>query len=212
MRPGSPKAQGLPKYVLDTVALRGFAFAHPRGLRFLLQALGTTRLYCPAEVYAFDEDTFLPEDEYSELARGLRFARSHGEPRYRTWWANAAQLGELRQERRLVVLKLNLSFLRERNQLQETYGIGRGEAAALVLARAVGGTAVFVSADGVALRVAKELNVPALTLLEVLERLAPRLPCEDLEALLDGLQGARFGLREEDRRRLLALCRGRANL
>lgn len=193
------------------MALRGFAFAHPRGLSLLLEVLGAARLYFPAEVYAFDEDAFLPEEELSELAIGLRFARSQGEARYRTWWANAGQLKELGRAGRLVVLKLNLQLLREREWLQKAHGIGRGEAAALVLARAVGDTAVFVSADGVALRVARALPVPALTLVEVLERMALRLPCEDLEVLLEGLRGARFGLREEERRRLLALCGGKAN-
>lgn len=63
------------KFVLDTVVLRVFAFAHPQGIDILLAALNISQAVFPSEVYNLDENS-LPlnahDETLSELARGLR--------------------------------------------------------------------------------------------------------------------------------------------
>lgn len=195
------------RFLLDTVALRGFAFAHPEGLSLLMGFLNAPRLYFPREVYDFDDETHQPDEAVSELARGLRYAKRRKERRYTTWLNNAAQLASLRKGGKLVALGLNLELLKERIGLQSQFGIGRGEAAALVLARQIGATAVFLSSDGVALAAASELGVATLTLVEILDLgVKGGLPCGALEELLAGLLGARFGLKNEDAARLRGRC------
>lgn len=66
------------KFVLDTVVLRAFAFAHPQGIDILLEALGTSQAFFPAEVYNQDEDNLplsVSDEGLSELAKGIRYAR-----------------------------------------------------------------------------------------------------------------------------------------
>lgn len=66
------------KFVLDTVVLRVFAFAHPQGIDILLAALNTPQAVFPSEVFNLDEDSLPPDvsdENLSELARGLRYAR-----------------------------------------------------------------------------------------------------------------------------------------
>lgn len=66
------------KYVLDTVVLRVFAFAHPQGIDILLSALKTPSACFPTEVYNQDENNLPPnvsDESLSELARGLRYAQ-----------------------------------------------------------------------------------------------------------------------------------------
>ena len=199
----SPKV----RHILDTVALRAFAFAHPEGLSLLMDFLDSPRLYFAREVYAFDENADLSDDEVSELARGLRYARRKKELRHSIWLENATQLGPLREKKKIVVLKLNLPLTRERLRLQDTYGIGRGEAATIALAHRIGSTAVFLSSDGKAVHAARELGVETLTLVEVLDLGTRRgIPCSVLEELLQGLHQAKFGLKQEDILRFSERC------
>ena len=76
--------------------------------------------------------------------------------------------------------------------LQDVYGIGRGEAAALAFARRIGATAVFLSSDGKAVRVARGLGAPsrdhkrASGFLAVRERVKEFLEGRGILAALDG--------------------------
>jgi len=67
----------MPKYVLDTVVLRVFAFAHPQGIDILLSALKAPSACFPTEVYNQDENNLPPnvsDESLSKLARGLRYS------------------------------------------------------------------------------------------------------------------------------------------
>lgn len=72
----------MPEPVLDAVALRVLAFAHQQGIAIMLCALDVPRALIPAEVYDRDEEQlplFAPDEDLSEVARGMRFARRRAE-------------------------------------------------------------------------------------------------------------------------------------
>jgi len=199
----------MPERVLDTVVLRVLAFAHPRGIDILLRALDAPRARFPAEAYNADEDA-LPLDErdedLSELARGLRFAhrQTRDRPaaeaaRYQTWLEHGRQLAEHLARGTLVIDPLTVDELPRRDELVERFGIGRGEAAALVLAERYGAEAVFLSSDDDACEVAKKLGISRLTLIDVLDRWieCTRPTLHDFDALVAGMRAAKFGLRQE---------------
>jgi predicted nucleic acid-binding protein len=76
----------------------------------------------------------------------------------------------------------------------EAHGIGKGEAACLVLAQRHGARAVFVSADQEACEVADEIGIPRTTIRDLLETwvnvFSP--PAEEFDAMIEGLRRARF--------------------
>lgn len=196
----------MPEPVLDTVALRVMAFAHPRGIGVLLTALGVPRARFPTEVYNNDEDAAPLERGdagFSELAAGLRFARREAlsrpaaqARRYLTWLRNAAQLPDRLAQGTLVVDPLEVGELPQREELRERFGIGRGEAACLVLAQRHGAEVVFLSSDEDACDAAAELGLAYLTLKDVLTawvRGAPPTVAE-LDAMVEGMRLAKFGL------------------
>lgn len=198
-----------PGPVLDTVALRTMAFAHPTGLDILLAALAAPVVRVPTEVYNRDEAA-LPlsaaDDGLSELARGLRFAqrqtaaRPFAEARrYQVWLDNAVQLATHFDEGRLVVDPLHVEELPLRERLMDEHGIGRGEAAGLVLAKRDRTVVVLVSSDKQACRVARALGIGYLTLADVLRLWIDRCrpTPEEFQALVDGLRDARFQLAAE---------------
>lgn len=199
----------MPEPVLDTVSLRVMAFAHPHGVDLLLGALGEPRARFPAEIYSQDA-TALPLDAddvmLSELARGLRFARKqvatlpvHESSRYATWLTNATQIDQHLRRASLVLDPLAAHELPLREQYRANYGIGRGEAACLVLAQRHGAAVVFLSSDAVACQAATDLALPYLTLPDVLtawvDRLGPTIA--EIDALVTGMRAARFGLTQE---------------
>jgi hypothetical protein len=199
-----------PGPVLDTVALRTMAFAHATGLDILLAALAVPRVRVPTEVYNRDEAD-LPlettDHDLSELARGLRFAQRQTASRplaearrYQTWLDHARQLATHLDRGTLVVDPLVVDELPERERLREEYGIGRGEAAGIVLAMREGAVVVFVSSDALACRVAAQVGISSLTLVDVLglwiDRHCPT-PAE-FEVLVAGLSDARFALSATD--------------
>lgn len=196
----------MPEPVLDTVVLRVLAFAHPNGLDILLEALNVTRARFPAEVYHRDEAS-LPlaqsDEGLSELARGIRYAQRQvltlppvQAARYQTWLTNATQLSQHLEQKSLLVEPLTVEELPHRESLRAQYGIGRGEAACLVLAERYQSQAVFLSSDEVACQVASSLRIAHLTLPEVLEawvdQRQPKL--ELFDAVISGMRTAKFGL------------------
>lgn len=201
----SPK----PEPVLDTVALRVMTFAHPAGVEIMLAALASQRARFPSEVYDRDEDAVPPgSDDHalSELARGLRYARRQAAilsadeaRRYRRWLRHSAQIGASLAKGRLVIDPLTIPELPLREEYRDRFGIGRGEAACLVLARRLGSQVVFLSSDALACEAAASLGLAHLTLRDVLaawvERSAP--PIAEFDQLVDGMRTARFGLKHE---------------
>jgi hypothetical protein len=195
--------------VLDTVALQALAFAHPDGIAILLATLGTPSARFPAEVYNQDEDTLPLETDdalLSELARGLRYARrqvasrppAEGQ-RYATWLRHAAQLHDHLVRATLVIDPLTVEELPLREHYQTAYGLGRGEAACLVLSRRYGAAVIFLSSDTLACEAADNLGLPFLTLSDVLMAWVDRLnpPVDEVDALVAGMRAARFGLTQE---------------
>jgi hypothetical protein len=199
----------VPEPVLDTVSLRVMAFAHPDGIAILLAALEAARARFPAEVYNRDED-LLPagaaDEDLSELARGVRYVRrqaaslasADAQP-FVTRLEHASQISDHLARGTLVIDPLTVDELPLRERYRDDYGIGRGEAACLVLARRYGTGMVFVSSDASAGRVAVALGVPTVTLPDVLtnwvDRLSPTVA--ELDALVAGMRAARFGLAQE---------------
>jgi predicted nucleic acid-binding protein len=190
--------------VLDTVVLHAFGFGHPDGIETLLRVLQTEQARLPAEVYNADEDALPPgedDEDLSELARGIRYARrqvrsrppAEGE-RYRRWIEHAAQIEEHLKARSLTIDPLQVGELPDREALIDDYGIGRGEAACLVLAQRYGATAVFVSSDEEACQVAENIGVPQITIPEVLETwvnvFCPSVA--DFDDIVEGLRHAKF--------------------
>ena len=196
----------LPEPVLDTVSLRVMAFANPNGIAILLAALSASQARFPTEVYNKDEDT-LPlgadDTELSELARGLRYARQQvtflpatAAQRYAMWLQHAAQIPAHLAGATLVIDPITASELPLREQYRAAYGIGRGEAGCLVLARRHGSAVIFLSSDAVACQAATDLGLPYLTLQDMLtmwvDRLGPTVA--DIDVLVAGMRAARFGL------------------
>jgi predicted nucleic acid-binding protein len=197
------------KFVLDTVVLRVFAFAHSQGVDILLTALNAKRVYFPAEVYNRDEDSLplnAPDDDLSELARGLRYARRKAQnlpglsgQRFQARLENATQLPRHIQMGELIVEPLELEELPRREFLIKEYGIGRGEAACITLADREALTAVFLSSDEKACRVAQTVGISFLTIPDILTAWVcqTRPPSNLLQALFDGMNNASFKLRED---------------
>ena len=206
--------------VLDTVVLRVMAYAHPAGIAILLDALGVARARLPDEVYNRDEDTLpLGENDrsLSELARGLRFARQQTQlptstrsQRYASWLRNAAQLTEHLDDGTLVIEALRPDDAALRDDLKARLRIGRGEAAALALARRKDARLIFLSSDADACLVARDLGLRYLTLEDVLlawvERQQPQP--EEIAALVLGFRSAKYGLTDEFVRDLAGRRRG----
>jgi hypothetical protein len=143
--------------ILDTMILQAFAFGHPHGCDFLLQALGTKAARFPAEVYNLDEnraDLSEGDPSLSEFAGGIRWARRQVDSlppsrarRYKRWLHNVRQLATHIRAGNLAVDPLTVPELSSREAISRRFGIGRGESACLVLAQRSNGTAVFVSSD-----------------------------------------------------------------
>jgi predicted nucleic acid-binding protein len=207
--------------ILDNVVLRVMAFAHPNGLNILLQALSVTCLYIPAEVYNRDESA-LPINQrdinLSEFARGLRYATRQIQTlpmpqalRYQTWLDHADQVRQHLDQGSLQIQALTLAELNERDIIQNTHQIGRGESACIVLAQRYNLQAVFLSSDTKACRIAQSLGIDYLTLLNILERwIVQTQPSpEAFEALVIGMQTAKFSLKETELSKLRnSLSRG----
>lgn len=197
------------KKILDTVVLRVMSFAHPRGIDILLEALNVSSVQFPAEIYNRDEYSLPLEEEkdegLSELARGLRDAQREIQKsppaqtlRERTWLRNSQQLPRHFQQGSLIVERLTVEELYERDMLQEQYSkCDKGEAACLVLAKRYQGMAVFLSSDKKACQVAKELTIPYLTLPDILKAWVDRKPptIEEFNALVKGIFAAKFDLK-----------------
>lgn len=204
----------MPEYVLDTVVLQVMAFADPDGVAILLQGLTATKVRFPAEVYNWDQDS-LPldaaDDDLSEFARGLRYAArqtnvlpaAKGE-RYATWLRNAEQLAWHRADGCLVVDPLTIEELPRREELIGEYGIGRGEAACLVLVERYRAMGVFLSSDEDACTVARRLGLAYSTVPDIIAAWVKRYrpTVERLDALIAGLRAAKFGLKLEVTERL----------
>jgi predicted nucleic acid-binding protein len=208
----------MPEAVLDTMVLQALGFGHPDGLAILLTALNAARVQIPAEIYSQDEDS-LPIERadrgIGEFGRGLRFARRQAREltaaeaaRYQRWLANAQQLALHIASGELMIAVLDPAETQRREALVTQYGIGRGEAACLVVAKRHDYPALFVSSDEVACRVAQAISVPYITLVDVLEQwIARSKPSRELfDELIDGMALARFRLSttslEELRRQL----------
>jgi predicted nucleic acid-binding protein len=203
--------------ILDNVVLRVMAFAHPNGLNILLQALSATCLYIPAEVYNRDESS-LPinqrDTNLSEFARGLRYATRQTQTlpmsqalRYQTWLDHADQVTQYLDQGNLQIQTLTLAELNERDIIQNTHQIGRGESACIVLTQRHNLKAVFLSSDTKACRVAQSLGVDYLTLLDILERWIGQVhpSLEAFETLIVGMQSAKFSLKEAELSKLRKL-------
>ena len=194
---------------MDAVALRTMAFAHPEGLSILLRGLAAPVARFPIEVYNQDEGA-LPlaadDRELSELARGLRFAERQAATRplsearrYRTWLRNAAQLRAHLGQGGLVIDPLTIGELLLREQLRDEDGIGRGEAAGLVLALRDRAKVVFVSSDDRACVAAGRLGAGYRTLLDVVDAWVERShpTVREIDAVINGMRHAKFGLTHE---------------
>lgn len=194
------------RFILDTVVLRVFAFAHPKGIDILLGALNTSQAAFPSEVYDLDEETLplnAPDQILSELARGLRFARCkvqseprHKGQRYQAWLENATQIPRYIQTGNLLVEPLELEEIPRREKLSKDYGIGRGEAACLTLAERHTGMAIFLSNDEKACQVAQTIGISFLTIPDILaEWIRREHPARELfQELIAGMERASFAI------------------
>jgi predicted nucleic acid-binding protein len=203
--------------VLDTNILRSFVFAHPSGLEVVLRGLRCAVAQTPLEVYARDEENAgleQTDEDFSELARGLRMARRKARDlpstealRYQTWITNAQQRVQHLERGSLLLCPLTVPELLERDRLQRTHLIGRGEAACLVLAQRADAPAVFVSEDDEACKLAVQLGVRIVMrqalLIRWLEDIQPSI--DQLEVLILGLERARFTLSARDAQALRAM-------
>jgi hypothetical protein len=154
--------------VLDVGALRAAAFTPGGGLARLLAAMTAPACRVPAEVYNGDEDASLPVDDVglSVLARDIRALRRRADDRH---WAtsqheraalrNAERLRDHLADGTLVVDALWPGELLRREELQLRYGIGRGEAASLVLAERHGAAVVYRSTGDFACDAARREGV-----------------------------------------------------
>lgn len=198
-----------PKPILDTVALRVLAFAHPNGIAMLLATLDATSARFPAEVYNQDEASLpLRADDtgLSELARGLRFAHRQvvelpgaESQRYSSWLQHAAQLQLHLAQATLVIDPLTVQELPLRLHYQTAFGLGRGEAACLTLAHRYGAAVIFLSSDTLACDVAASQGISYLTLPDILMMWAEKFgpTSNEVDILVAGMKEARFGLSQE---------------
>lgn len=197
------------KFVLDTVVLRVFAFAHPQGIQILLQALNTLQATFPTEVYNMDEDSLPPtssDSSLSEFARGIRYARRQAQAipglkgqRFQVHLENLTQVPRHLQAGNLLISPLSLAEIPNRERLMQQFGIGRGEAACLTLAERDLKTAVFLSSDEKACTTAQSLGTAYLTIPDILKQWVHHhnISCEQLEELVSGMQNASFAIPNE---------------
>jgi hypothetical protein len=122
----------------------------------------------------------------------------------------AAEPAKLLARTTLEIDPLTVSEFPLRERYRADFGIGRGEAACLVLARRLGAAAIFLSSDEVACRAAVDLGLPVLTLPDMLLRwVDPLQPTgAELDVLVAGMRAAKFGLTQE----FIADLRTRARL
>ena len=189
------------------MVLQAFGFGHPEGIETLLRVLLVERARFPTEVYNGETLPLEKDNEdLSELALGLDYAERQirTQPateaeRYQKWITNASQLQEHLWDGTLEIDPLHVEELPERQDLMETYGIGPGEAACLVLAQRHGAPAVFVSADQEACEVADKIGISRTTIRDLLERwvnvFSPSI--EDFDAMIEGLCQAKFNPGED---------------
>ena len=205
------------KPVIDTVVLRVMSFAYPRGIDIVLEALNVSLLRFPAEVYNRDENSRPQKEDdegLSELAKGLRYAQRQIQQRppaealrYQKWIGNAQQLPSHFKEGSLIVETLTVEEIYQREILQKT--CDKGEAACLVLAKRYQGQAVFLSSDKKACQVAKELDIPYLTVPDILEAwVEQKQPTiEEFDALVKGMRAANFDPDTKDAKIVVELRR-----
>jgi len=153
----------VPDPVLDIGLLRFAAFTLPGGLPRLLEILAASAAHVPAEVYNGDEDAPIPADDIalSSLARDIRALRQRADALH--WSVSQRERAALRQAEQLqahhddgvlIVDALQPDDLPRREQLQERHGIGRSEAASLVLAERSGAAVVYRSPEDFACEIA----------------------------------------------------------
>lgn len=194
------------KFVLDTVVLRVFAFAHPHGVNILLQALNIAQAVFPTEVYNLDEDMLSlnsSDDGLSELARGIRYSRQQARTRaglnghrFQSHLENLTQLPRHLQAGSLLITPLSLAEVPRREALIRHFGIGLGEAACLTLAERDLSTAIFLSSDDKACQTAEALGTTYLTIPDVLRHWIsqPNVSLEQFNELVAGMQNASFAI------------------
>ena len=185
----------------------------------MLCGLGSVSAQTPLEVYAADEDDAplsVTDELFSEFGRGLRMARRKAADlpapeaqRFEVWLRNASQLPQHLERGSLHLVALELEELRQRDQIQRSHDLGRGEAACLALAQRTQTSAVFVSEDDEACKVAKHLGVTTVMRQELLLNWVrtARPPKAELIALIHGLERARFTLAPRDIDALLEVQR-----
>lgn len=191
--------------ILDTVSLRVMGFATPDGIALMLRTLGAPAARFPPEVYNQDEALQLDDVYLSELARGLRritreaaSAPAEQARRYTALLQNAQQISQHIGRGALIIAPLTLEELRLANTYYDMHTLGRGEAACLALAHRYQSGVVFVSSDIPACRVAAELGVPYTTLNDIaLSWVMQEHPtAAELNALINGMRAAKFGLKQ----------------
>ena len=137
----------------------------------------------------------------SELARGLRYAQRKSQilprlegQRYEVRLQNATQIYGHIQAGSLFIEPLQIKELPRRERLGELYGIGRGEAACLVLSERTLVTSVFLSSDETACKVAQSLGISFLTIPDVLINWVTEThPSQALlQDLVNGMSNASF--------------------
>lgn len=163
--------------VLGAGILRAVAFTMPRGLPGLLAALVARAARVPAEVYNGDEDARLADDDISlsALAREIRVVRRQagGWPWANSPWEHVALRRAARLQRHLADGSLRIDALRltelpRREHLRNRYGLGRGEAASLVLAERHGVAVVYSAAAGLAADAARSEGLRVIAIREAM--------------------------------------------
>lgn len=154
--------------VLDPGILRFAILRLTDGLSSLLAAVAASAVRVPAEVYNGDEDEPLPIEDVglSVLARDIRALRRQADnlhwsrsQRERAALRNAERLWDHLEDGSLIIDDLRPDELPRRERLQDHYGIGRGEAASLVLAERHGVALVYLSPGGLVSDVARREGV-----------------------------------------------------
>lgn len=159
--------------VLDIGLLRFAAFSLPGGLPRLLEVLAVPEVRVPAEVYNGDEDVPLPIDDValSVLGRDIRTMRDRAETQH--WSVSQRERAALRQAEQLhdhledgvlIVDVLRPDELPRRERLQEQFGVGRSEAASLVLAERRDAAIVYLSPEEFACLIALQEGARVLAI------------------------------------------------
>lgn len=159
--------------ILDAGVLRAAVFTMSGGLMGLLTVVGASASRVPPEVYNSDEDVRLLADDagLSVLARDFRamrrrvdaghWASVHGE---RASLRDAQRLRYHLEDETLIVDPLQPEELPRRENLRDHYGIGRGEAASLVLAERYGVEIIYLSPGGLAYDAARREGVRSIAI------------------------------------------------